>query len=106
MEFVIAVPDGIASLINKGCEIAGTGVGEESRLKQEVVRYKNSIIEAIYSSRSADARDASYPAFAYAPRPLAGIFAEGALFDTAWLFFFNILSFALAYAAFVRYDRR
>jgi hypothetical protein len=46
----------------------------------------------------------AYPAFAYTPRPLDEIFAGGALFDTAWLIFFNILSFALAYVAFIRYD--
>ena len=93
-----------ASFLDASSEIAGTGIGEESRLKQEVVRYKDSIIDKILSDQGDGKRQ--YPAFTYAPRPLAEIFAGGALFDTAWLVFFNILSFALAYVAFVRYDVR
>ena len=93
-----------ASFLDASSEIAGTGIGEESRLKQEVVRYKDSIIDQIIADQRAGERQ--YPAFTYAPRPLAEIFAGGALFDTAWLVFFNILSFALAYVAFIRYDVR
>jgi len=93
-----------ASFLDASSEIAGTGIGEESRLKQEVVRYKDSIIDKIIADQRAGERQ--YPAFTYAPRPLAEIFAGGALFDTAWLLFFNILSFALAYVAFIRYDVR
>ncbi|MCX6569071.1 MAG: ABC transporter permease subunit [Candidatus Aminicenantes bacterium] len=93
-----------ASFLDASSEIAGTGIGEESRLKQEVVRYKDSIIDKIIADQRAG--DKQYPAFTYAPRPLAEIFAGGALFDTAWLVFFNILSFALAYVAFIRYDVR
>jgi ABC-type transport system involved in multi-copper enzyme maturation permease subunit len=95
-----------ASFLDASSEIAGTGIGEENRLKQEVVRYKDSIIDAIISNRNAGIREASYPAFAYVPRPLAEIFAGGVLFDAAWLVFFNILSFALAHVAFIRYDAR
>jgi len=93
-----------ASFLDASSEIAGTGIGEESRLKQEVVRYKDSIIDQIIADQRAGERQ--YPAFTYTPRPLADIFAGGALFDTAWLVFFNILSFALAYVAFIRYDVR
>ncbi len=93
-----------ASFLDASSEIAGTGIGEESRLKQEVVRYKDSIIDKIIADQRAG--DRQYPAFTYAPRPLAEIFAGGALFDMAWLVFFNILSFALAYVAFIRYDVR
>jgi len=93
-----------ASFLDASSEIAGTGIGEESRLKQEVVRYKDSIIDKIIADQRTG--DRQYPAFTYAPRPLAEIFAGGALFDTAWLVFFNILSFALAYVAFIRYDVR
>ena len=95
-----------ASFLDASSEIAGTGIGEQSRLKHEVVRYKDSIIDKIISDQDAEKRGAQYPAFIYAPRPLAEIFAGGALFDTAWLVIFNILSFALAYVAFVRYDVR
>jgi len=95
-----------ASFLDASSEIAGTGIGEESRLKQGVVRYKDSIIDRIISDVGEGKRGAQYPAFMYAPRPLAEIFAGGALFDTAWLVFFNIFSFALAYVAFIRYDVR
>lgn len=93
-----------ASFLDASSEIAGTGIGEQSRLKQEVVRYKDSIIDKILANRG-DGKT-SYPAFTYAPRRLADIFAERAFFDTVWLIFFNILSFALAYVAFIRYDVR
>jgi ABC-type transport system involved in multi-copper enzyme maturation permease subunit len=95
-----------ASFLDAASEIAGTGIGEESRLKQEVVRYKDSIIDQLISNRGAENRGVAYPAFAYTPRPLDEIFAGGALFDAAWLVFFNILSFALAFVAFIRYDVR
>jgi ABC-type transport system involved in multi-copper enzyme maturation permease subunit len=95
-----------ASFLDAASEIAGTGIGEESRLKQEVVRYKDSIIDQVIADQGARKRDAQYPAFVYRPRPLAEIFAAGALFDTAWLVFFNILAFAAAFVAFIRYDVR
>jgi ABC-type transport system involved in multi-copper enzyme maturation permease subunit len=95
-----------ASLLDASTEIAGTGIGEESRLKAEVVRYKNAIIGQLIDDRVADRRDAQYQAFVYRPRSLAEIFAGGALFDLAWLAVFNILAFGLAYAGLVRYDVR
>ena len=95
-----------ASFLDAASEVAGTGIGEGSRLKGEVVRYKDSIIDQLIAGQDSGKRDAQYPAFSYAPRPLAEVFAGGALFDTVWLVFFNILSFALAYVAFVRYDVR
>lgn len=95
-----------ASFLDASSEIAGTGIGEESRLKGEIVRYKDSIIDQLIADRGSGKRDAQYSAFTYRPRPLFEIFAGGALFDTVWLVFFNILSFALAYIAFIRYDVR
>ena len=95
-----------ASLLDAATGIAGTGIDEESRLKTEVVRYKNAIIDPIIADQIAGNREARYPAFVYRPRPLGEVFAAGALFDAAWLAVFNILAFALAYASFVRYDVR
>jgi ABC-type transport system involved in multi-copper enzyme maturation permease subunit len=95
-----------ASFLDAASEIAGTGIGEESRFKGEIVRYKDSIIDQIIANEGSGKRDAQYPAFTYRPRPLAEVFSAGALFDTVWLVFFNVLSFALAYVAFVRYDVR
>ena len=95
-----------AGFLDAASEIAGTGIGEESRLKREVVRYKNSIIDKVIANRAASNKNAEYPAFRYVPRSLAEIFAQGALFDAVWLVFFNIISFALAFWAFIRYDVR
>jgi ABC-type transport system involved in multi-copper enzyme maturation permease subunit len=95
-----------ASFLDASSEIAGTGIGEESRLKEEVVRYKDAVIAQILANWESVKKDRQYPVFAYKPRSLGDIFASGALFDTAWLVFFNILSFALAYVAFIRYDVR
>ncbi|OGD13285.1 MAG: hypothetical protein A2W20_03850 [Candidatus Aminicenantes bacterium RBG_16_66_30] len=95
-----------ASLLDAATEIAGTGIGEEIRLKGEVVRYKNAIIDDIIADRAADRRDGQYQAFVYRYRPVSEVFAAGALFDLAWLAVFNVLVFAFAYAGFVRYDVR
>lgn len=95
-----------AGLLDAATEIAGTGIDEESRLKAEVVRYKNSILDRIIDDQLAGKRDAQYPAFAYRYRPLAEVFAAGALVDTAWLAIFNILVFTLAYTGFARADVR
>jgi ABC-type transport system involved in multi-copper enzyme maturation permease subunit len=95
-----------ASLLDAATEIAGTGIDSESRLKAEIVRYKNSIIESIIADRLADRREARYPAFTDRPRSVGEVLAGGGLFDAAWLAVFNILAFALAYAGFVRTDVR
>jgi len=95
-----------ASFLDAATDIAGTGIGEESRLKAEVVRHKNAIIDEIIADRVAGRRETQYAAFAYRRRALAEVFAAGALFDAAWLAVVNILAFALTYAGFVRYDVR
>jgi ABC-type transport system involved in multi-copper enzyme maturation permease subunit len=95
-----------ASLLDAATEIAGTGIDEESRFKAEVVRYKNAVIDPIIADQAVGNREGQYEAFVYRRRPLAEVFAAGALFDTAWLAVFNIAAFALAYAGFVRYDVR
>ncbi len=66
-----------ASFLDAASEIAGTGIGEETRLKGDVVRYKDSIIDRMIADVDARKRDAQYPAFTYKPRPLAEIFAAG-----------------------------
>jgi ABC-type transport system involved in multi-copper enzyme maturation permease subunit len=95
-----------ASFVYAVTDIAGTGIGEESRLKGEVVRYKNSIVQKMVAAIVSGSKADSYPAFTYAPRTLPDIFSQGTLFDGAWLVFFNILFFTLSYFAFVRYDVR
>lgn len=90
----------VASFIYAATELAGTGIGEESRFKSEVIRYKKSILGNVIQ------RKKEFPSFSYRYRPLPQILTQGALFDTAWLVFFNILFFALTYFIFVRYDVR
>jgi ABC-type transport system involved in multi-copper enzyme maturation permease subunit len=94
----------VASFIYAATEIAGTGIGEEGALKQEVIRYKNALIDRTLASPDGGA--AATPAFRYAYRPLDRVLASGALFDAAWLVVCGILFFALSYLAFVRYDVR
>ncbi len=91
-----------ASFMDAATEIAGTGVGEETRLKAEVIRYKNQVLPSLAKDRTA--RQA--PAFTYRPRPLAEILADGGLVDLAWLIVFNVILFAAGYAAFIRTDPR
>jgi ABC-type transport system involved in multi-copper enzyme maturation permease subunit len=95
-----------ASFLDASSEIVGTGIGEESRLKDEVIRYKNTVIAQMLANWDVEKKSPEYPAFTYRPRSVAEIFASGALFDTAWLIFFNIVAFAAAYVAFIRYDVR
>lgn len=95
-----------ASFVYAVTDLAGTGISEEMHLKGEVIRYKDAIIGQMIDSIGSDTRVKEYPAFAHHPRSLGAIFAGGALFDAAWLAFFNLLFFALGYFAFVRYDVR
>ncbi len=95
-----------ASFLDAASEIAGTGIGEERRLKGEILRYNNAVIDQILANWGAADKARSYPGFSYKPRSLGDVFAGGALFDAAWLIVFNIVSFALAFVAFVRYDAR
>jgi len=96
-----------ASFLDASSEIAGSGISAERHLRDEVLRYKDSIIAQILANWTIP-KDSKPPfsSFAYKPRSLAEIFAAGALYDTAWLVFLNILCFAGAYVAFIRYDAR
>jgi len=91
-----------ASFVDAATEIAGTGIGEETRLKAEVIRYKNQALPSLARDRTA--REA--PAFSYRPRPVGEVLAGGGLFDLAWLAVFTILLFAAGAIAFIRTDPR
>jgi ABC-type transport system involved in multi-copper enzyme maturation permease subunit len=95
-----------ASFVYAVTDIAGTGISEESNYKREVIRHKDSIVQRMISSIISDTKTEEFPAFRYNQRTVSQIFAQGALFDMAWLVFFNILFFTLSYFAFVRYDVR
>jgi ABC-type transport system involved in multi-copper enzyme maturation permease subunit len=89
-----------ASFVFAATEIAGTGIGEERSLKEDVLRYKNRIHEDM---RSGIARHA---AFAHRYRSVGRVLAEGGLIDLACLFLFTIGFVAAGYAAILRYDVR
>jgi ABC-type transport system involved in multi-copper enzyme maturation permease subunit len=90
----------VASLAYGITDIAGTGVAEEAHLMQEVIKYKNTVLENLLAEKK------EHQAFRYMYRSLGKVFAEGSLFDIAWIFFLNLLVFILSYFAFVRYDVR
>ncbi len=91
-----------ASFMDAATEIAGTGIGEEMRLKAEVIRYKNQALPTL--SRDRTAKEA--PAFSYRARTLTEVLADGGLIDLAWLAVLNVLLFAAGYVAFIRADPR
>ena len=91
-----------ASLMDAATEIAGTGIGDEMRLKAEVIRYKNQALPSL--SRDRTAKEA--PAFSYRARSLTEVLADGSLVDLAWLVVLNVLLFAAGTVAFVRTDPR
>jgi len=89
-----------AGFVYAETELAGTGIGEESRLKGEIIRYKDSVLlEMMRGAKQA-------PAFSYRYRTVGGVLAEGALLDLAGLAVLAIVLFALGFVAFVRYDVR
>lgn len=91
-----------ASFMDAATEIAGTGIGEEIRLKAEVIRYKNQALPTL----SRDRTDKEAPAFSYRARTLTEVLADGGLIDLAWLAVLNVLLFAAGYVAFIRADPR
>jgi len=89
-----------ASFVYAATELAGTGIGEESTLKENVLRYKDSVFSNL------ERGEKQAPAFTYRYRSVGQFLVQGGLFDLAWLVFFNILFFAMGYVAFARYDVR
>ena len=92
-----------ASFVDAATEIAGTGIGEETRLKAEVVRYENQVLPELIRDRR---ETPNAPAFSYRARRLGEVLADGGLIDLAWLAVFNIFLFAAGYVAFIRTDPR
>jgi ABC-type transport system involved in multi-copper enzyme maturation permease subunit len=89
-----------AGFVYAATELAGTGIGEESRLKSEIVRYKNAAQAEIRQSPKKSS------AFSYRYRSVGQVLAEGGLFDLAGLAVLAIVLFALGFVAFIRYDAR
>ncbi|HOF82724.1 MAG TPA: ABC transporter permease subunit [Candidatus Aminicenantes bacterium] len=89
-----------AGFVYTATEMAGTGIGEDSRLKREVVRYRDQVLQ------TGTLENNMAPAFSYKYRPLGEVMAEGGLFDIAWLLVFNVFFFAAGFVRFLRYDAR
>jgi len=89
-----------ASFVYAATELAGTGIGEESRLKDEIIRYKNTVFQEFAQDRK------DHAAFTYRYRSAGQVLAQGGMFDLGWLAAFTVALFGLSFAAFVRYDVR
>jgi hypothetical protein len=89
-----------ASFVYAATEIAGTGIGEEGRLKRDVIRFKNQYLTDVRRGQK------THSAFAYRYRSVGEVLAGGGLFDLVWLLVFNIVFFAGGFVALVRYDVR
>jgi ABC-type transport system involved in multi-copper enzyme maturation permease subunit len=89
-----------AGFVYTSTELAGTGIGEDARLKRAVARHRNQVLD------SGTMENNQAPAFSYAFRSVGEIMAEGGLFDFAWLLVFNVIFFAAGFVVFLRYDAR
>ena len=83
-----------AGFVYAETELAGTGIGEESRLKDEIMRYKDSVQAEMARGTKA------FGAFSYKYRTIGGALAQGALVDLAELAVWTIVLFALGFVAF------
>jgi ABC-type transport system involved in multi-copper enzyme maturation permease subunit len=81
-------------------ELAGTGIGEDERLKSEIIRYKDAVLLEMKRGEQ------TYSAFSYRYRSIGRVLADGALVDLAGLVIWAIVFFALGFVAFIRYDVR
>ena len=67
-----------AGFVYAATDLAGTGIDDDARIKEEVARYKNRIIEDILANRR------PFPAFSHRSRSAGQALAEGALIDIGW----------------------
>ena len=95
----------VASFVYGVNAVAGTGIEEESRYKEEVLRYKNRVYKGLID-KSMLGKEASFSAFHYRYRSLGETFREGLWFDLFWLALFTVLFVVASAVAFLRYDVR
>lgn len=95
----------VASFVYGVNAVAGTGIEEESRYKEEVLRYKNRVYKGLMD-KSMLGKEASFSAFHYRYRSLGETFREGLWFDLFWLALFTFLFVVASAVAFLRYDVR
>jgi ABC-type transport system involved in multi-copper enzyme maturation permease subunit len=89
-----------AGWVYAATDMAGTGIGEDERLKDQIIRYKDAVLQGMKRG------DKESPAFVYKYRSIGRVLADGALIDLSGLIIWAIVLFALSFIAFVRYDVR
>ncbi len=89
-----------AGLVYVVTDLAGTGMDEEGRLKKEIIRYKNRVLEGLRRGEK------TFPSFTYRYRSVGGTMAAGGLADTAWLVIGCVMVFFAAFLVLVRSDVR
>ena len=85
-------------------DIAGTGILEEYKLKQAVLRYKDLVYDKPTDSGGNLLGD--FPAFSFQRSSVKEVINAEGFINMTILIMFNILIFAAAYVAFLRYDVR
>lgn len=87
-------------------DLMGTGITEERKLKQAVLQYKNLVSNNRNPMDFMGKKDIHFPAFIFqGPSTIEVLFAGG-LSNLVIIIIFNMLFFASAYIAFLRYDVR
>ncbi len=85
-------------------DIAGTGILEERKLKQAVLRYKDFVYDKPIDSGGNLLGD--FPAFSFQRSSVKEVLSAEGFINLTILIMFNVLIFAAAYVAFLRYDVR
>jgi len=85
-------------------DIAGTGILEEYKLKQAVLRYKDLVYGKPTDSGGNLLGD--FPAFSFQRSSVKEVLSAEGFINLTILIMFNVLIFAAAYVAFLRYDVR
>lgn len=81
-------------------DIAGTGIREENRLREHVVRYKDGIWEIGQNSKEKP------PPFSYRRGTVRDALYHGGILELALMMLVTIVFFSLSYVRFLRYDAR
>jgi len=85
-------------------DIAGTGIIEQNRLKEAVLRYKDFFWDKPTDSDGNIIGD--FPTFSFKQSSVKEILMAEGLMNFAVIILFNVLAFTAAYVAFLRYDVR
>jgi ABC-type transport system involved in multi-copper enzyme maturation permease subunit len=93
-----------AGFVYAATELAGTGIDEEIRLKEAVIRYKNIVLPELL--RELSPGTAAPAAFTYRYRSIGQVMSGGGFIDLAILTVFGLLFLAAGFVAFLRYDVR